>query len=146
MIFFTHTGSRIQELKGTGSPIRIRNTVRNHSIRLRIRPPTRPSNKCTKKPLERILKLFEGNTRVSVKLLMIILLKLSKKIGFGFKKILWIRPGQKGSEFDRNRIHNARITQQLKYHNRTRITTTGTEGVFKGPRHKRSSSLTTRKS
>jgi hypothetical protein len=63
---------------------------------------------------------------------MIILLKLSKKVGFGFKKILWIRPDLKGSEFDRIRIHNARITQQLKHHNRTRITTTGTGGFLKG--------------
>jgi hypothetical protein len=114
--------------KAQDSRSRIRNTIRNLSIRLRIRPPTRPSNKYTKKPLERILKLFEGNTRVSVKLLMIILFKLSKKVGFGFKKTLWIRPALV-SEFDRIRIHNARITQQLKYHNKTRITSIDT-----GPR------------
>ncbi len=62
---------------------RIRNTGRNHSIRLWIQLGRIIS---VQKATRKNFKAFRRQYEICVKLLMIILLKLSKKVGFGSKK------------------------------------------------------------
>jgi hypothetical protein len=102
-----------------------------------LQAPTRPNNKRTKKPLERILKLFEGNTRVGVKLLMILLLKLSKKVGFRIQEAISsgsdqvkkfrIRPD---SDLQRPDHTTIKISQQKEDHNNISLMTTGYQKIM----------------